>query len=102
MTDIQYAFTHFLRMFVVVTVIAVGSGYLLGSILTTRRPGCILQLLSLVGLSAVFSFLLFRSDSMWSGLPEVSQAILFGMFTATVMFYMFSLLIRAFVRFISQ
>ena len=57
MTDIQYAFTHFLRMFVVVTVIAVGYGYLLGSILTTRRPGFILQLLSLVGLSAVFSFL---------------------------------------------
>jgi len=102
MTDIQYAFTHFLSMFVVVTVIAVGYGYLLGSILTTRRPAFILQLLSLAGLSAVFSFLLFRSDSMWSGLPEVSQAILFGMFTATVMFYMFSLLIRAFVRFISQ
>ncbi len=102
MTDIQYAFTHFLRMFVVITVIAVGYGYLLLSILTTRRLAFILQLLSLVGLSALFSFLVLRSDSMWSGAPEVPLVILFGMFTATVVFYMFSLLLRAFERLIAQ
>lgn len=62
MTDIQYAFTHFLRMFVVITVIAVGYGYLLLSILTTKRLAFILQLLSLVGLSALFSFLVLRSS----------------------------------------
>jgi hypothetical protein len=39
---------------------------------------------------------------MWSGAPEVSLAILFGMFTATVVFYMFSLLLRAFERLIAQ
>lgn len=99
MTDVQYAFPHFLRMFFVVTVIAVGYGYLLISIVTTRRLAFILQLLSLVGISALFSFLVFRSDSMWSGAPEVPLAILSGMFTATVVFYAFSLLIRAIDRF---
>ncbi|PXG96505.1 hypothetical protein DMP40_10610 [Klebsiella pneumoniae] len=98
MTDIQYAFPHSLRMFFVVTVIAVGYGYQLVSIVTTRRLAFILQLLSLVGLSALISFLVFRSDSMWSGAPEVPLAILSGMFTATVIFYTFSLLIRAIDR----
>ncbi|SAQ11803.1 Uncharacterised protein [Raoultella planticola] len=36
---------------------------------------------------------------MWSGAPEVPLAILSGMFTATVVFYAFSLLIRAIDRF---
>lgn len=102
MTETQYAFTHFLRMFFAVTVIAVGYGYLLVSIVTSRRMVFILQLLFLVGLSALFSFLVFRSDSMWSGAPEVSLSILSGMFTATVIFYMFSLLILAFDRLIAQ
>lgn len=102
MTDIQYAFTHFLRIFVVITFIAVGYGYLLLSTLTTRKLAFILQLLSLVGLSALFSLMVLRSDSMWSRAPEVSLVIFFGIFTVTVVFYMFSLLFRAFERLIAQ
>ncbi|MEG6139013.1 hypothetical protein [Enterobacter kobei] len=102
MTEVQYAFTHFLRMFVVMAVITAGYGYLIISVVMTRKRAFILQLLSLAGLGALFSFLVFRSDSIWSGAPEVSQAILIGIFTATVIFYMSSLLIRAAWRLIAQ
>ncbi|MGK4357880.1 hypothetical protein [Enterobacter cloacae] len=102
MTEVQYAFTHFLRMFVVISVISAGYGYLIISVVMIRKRAFILQLLSLAGLGALFSFLVFRSDSMWPGAPEVSQAILIGMFTATVIFYMFCLLIRAVGRLIGQ
>ncbi|WP_320723699.1 MULTISPECIES: hypothetical protein [unclassified Enterobacter] len=102
MTEVQYAFTHFLRMFVVIAVITAGYGYLIISVVMTRKRAFILQFLSLAGLGALFSFLVFRSDSMWSGAPEVSLAILIGMFTATVIFYVFFLLIRAVGRLIPQ
>lgn len=36
MTDIKFTLPHFLRMFFVVTVIIVGYGYLLVSVVTTR------------------------------------------------------------------
>ena len=102
MTEVQYAFTHFLRMFAVMAVITAGYGYLIISVVMTRKWAFILQLLSLAGLGALFSFLVFRSDSMWSGAPEMSQAVLIGMFTATVIFFMSSLLIRAVGRLVAQ
>ncbi|ENZ9096477.1 hypothetical protein ACHCAI_004523 [Enterobacter asburiae] len=95
MTEVQYAFTHFLRMFVLIAVISAGYGYLIISVVMTRKLAFIFQFLSLAGLGALFSFLVFWSDSMWSGAPEVSLAILIGMFTGTVIFYMFCLLVRA-------
>lgn len=35
---------------------------------------------------------------MWSGTPEVPLAIIFGTFTAMLIYFMFSLLIYAFER----
>nr|EIO36365.1 hypothetical protein ECPA41_3522 [Escherichia coli PA41] len=38
----------------------------------------------------------FKSESMWTGEPELLVAIMFGTFSATLIFYMFKILIRAF------
>ncbi|OXZ49433.1 hypothetical protein RW71_04462 [Escherichia coli] len=102
MADVQFTLPQFLRMFVVVTVIVVGYGYLLISAVTRRKLGYILQILSLGGVSALFSFIIFRSEDMWSGAPEVPLALLLGTFTATVLFFMFALLFRAFLGGIAQ
>lgn len=85
----------FIRMFFVMMVIVVGYGYLIVSMITLRRLDVVLQLLFLTALSALSSFLTFRTDSMWTGEPEIFLALLTGMFTATVLFYMVKVLVRA-------
>lgn len=55
-----------------------------------------LQLITLIGISSLFSFMSFKSESMWTGEPELLVAIMFGTFSATLIFYMFKILIRAF------
>ncbi len=52
----------FIRMFFVMMVIVVGYGYLIVSMITLRRLDVVLQLLFLTALSALFSFLTFRTD----------------------------------------
>ena len=58
----------------------------------------ILMLLGLVGFSAFFSFVVFMDKSMWSGSPDLTLSVITGFFTATVIFYMFYVLIYSFCR----
>ncbi|HBQ0141383.1 TPA: hypothetical protein MCK68_005752 [Klebsiella pneumoniae] len=56
------------------------------------------MLLGLVGFSAFFSFVVFKDKSMWSGSPDLTLSVITGFFTATVIFYMFYVLIYSFCR----
>ncbi|EIH3010581.1 hypothetical protein LGH90_004119 [Salmonella enterica subsp. enterica serovar Adelaide] len=96
MSETHMSLYEFLRMFVVMGVIFVGYFYLILYVITVRKIGGVIQLLALVGLSAMFSFMMFRSDEMWSGEPKFSLALMLGTFAATAIFYMLKLLIHVF------
>ncbi|EFP8434585.1 hypothetical protein [Escherichia coli] len=82
---------------IAITVIIVGYVYLMFSVITApQKLFPILQLITLIGISSLFSFMSFKSESMWTGEPELLVAIMFGTFSATLIFYMFKILIRAF------
>lgn len=96
MSDTHLSLYEFLRMFVVIGVTLIGYFYLILNLITARKLGGVFQLLALIGLSAIFSFMMFRSENMWSGEPSFSLALMFGSFSATVIFYMFKIMIHAF------
>ncbi|MDZ7180015.1 hypothetical protein U4Z48_16805 [Escherichia coli] len=82
---------------IAITVIIVGYVYLMISVITApQKLFPILQLITLIGISSLFSFMSFKSESMWTGEPGLLVAIMFGTFSATLIFYMFKILIRAF------
>lgn len=82
---------------IAIAVIIVGYVYLMISVITApQKLFPILQLITLIGISSLFSFMSFKSESMRTGEPELLVAIMFGTFSATLIFYMFKILIRAF------
>lgn len=83
--------------FISIAVIILGYFYLMISVITApQKLSLMLQLITLIGISSLFSFMSFKSESMWTGEPELLLAIMFGTFSATLIFYMFKILICAF------
>ncbi|MEW5035697.1 hypothetical protein ACRFIM_27730, partial [Klebsiella pneumoniae] len=58
----------------------------------------ILMLFGLTGLSALFSLMVFMDKNMWAGSPDLTLSVITGFFSATVIFYMFYVLIYYFDR----
>ncbi|HBE6102844.1 TPA: hypothetical protein KMG89_004060 [Escherichia coli] len=83
--------------FISIAVIILGYFYLMISVITApQKLSPMLQLITLIGISSLFSFMSFKSESMWTGEPELLLAIMFGTFSATLIFYMFKIFICAF------
>ncbi|HAV8880964.1 TPA: hypothetical protein JLE25_004440 [Escherichia coli] len=83
--------------FISIAVIILGYFYLMISVITApQKLSPMLQLITLIGISSLFSFVSFKSESMWTGEPELLLAIMFGTYSATLIFYMFKILIHAF------
>ena len=98
MAEYQLSFDGFVRLFFAMAIIICGYGYLVMSIFVKDTLTHILMLLGLVGFSAFFSFVVFKDKSMWSGSPDLTLSVITGFFTATVIFYMFYVLIYSFCR----
>ena len=58
----------------------------------------VVLLFGLTGLSALFSFMVFMDKNMWAGSPDLTLSVITEFFTATVIFYMFYVLIYYFDR----
>ncbi|EBA2748644.1 hypothetical protein CE841_004235 [Salmonella enterica] len=96
---IEIQLYDFAKLFFVALVITAGYGYLIVAMFIKSSQETVLQLLCLTGLSAFFSFVVFRDTSMWNGSPSLVLAIVTGVFTATVIFYMlYFIIILAFSR----
>ena len=98
MAEYQLSFDGFVRLFFAMAIIACGYGYIVMSIFVKDTLTHILMLLGLVGLSALFSFMVFMDKNMWAGSPDLTLSVMTGFFTATVIFYMFYVLIYSFDR----
>lgn len=84
-------------MLISIAVIILGYFYLMISVITApQKLSPMLQLITLIGISSLFFFVSFKSESMWTGEPELLLAIMFGTYSVTLIFYMFKILIRAF------
>lgn len=79
-------------------IIICGYGYVIIGVFIRDTLACILMLFGLTGLSALFSFMVFKDKNMWAGSPDLTLSVITGIFTATVIFYMFYVLIYSFDR----
>ena len=98
MAEYQLSFDGFVRLFFAMAIIICGYGYVIIGVFIRDTLAYILMLLGLVGFSAFFSFVVFMDKSMWSGSPDLTLSVITGFFTATVIFYMFYVLIYSFCR----
>ncbi|HCA8113395.1 TPA: hypothetical protein MX550_005469 [Klebsiella pneumoniae] len=98
MAEYQLSFDGFVRLFFAMVIIICGYGYVIIGVFIRDSLSCILMLFGLTGLSAFFSFVVFKDKSMWSGSPDLTLSVITGFFTATVIFYMFYVLIYSFCR----
>jgi uncharacterized membrane protein len=78
-------------------IIICGYGYVIIGVFIRDTLACILMLFGLTGLSALFSFMVFMDKNMWAS-PDLTLSVITGFFTATVIFYMFYVLIYYFER----
>jgi len=96
MAEYQLSFDGFVRLFFAMAIIICGYGYVIIGVRDTLA--CILMLFGLTGLSALFSLMVFMDKNMWAGSPDLTLSVITGFFTATVVFYMFYVLIYYFDR----
>ncbi|WP_240184598.1 hypothetical protein [Enterobacter roggenkampii] len=92
------SFDGFIRLFAGTVVIAGGYGHQIVKLFMKPSIENVLQLLCLIGLSAIFSFVAFNDANMWSGSPDIVLALVMGIFVATVIFYMLYFSITVFSR----
>lgn len=85
----------YVRLFFAMAIIICGYGYVIMGVLIRDA---LLMLFGLTGLSALFSFMVFMDKNMWAGSPDLTLSVITGFFTATVIFYMFYVLIYSFDR----
>ena len=97
MAEYQLSFDGFVRLFFAMAIIICGYGYVIMGVIRDSLS-CILMLFGLTGLSALFSFMEFMDKNMWAGSPDLTLSVITGFFTATVIFYMFYVLIYSFDR----
>ncbi|HDK6984109.1 TPA: hypothetical protein MXA60_005161 [Klebsiella pneumoniae] len=98
MAEYQLSFDGFVRLFFAMVIIICGYGYVIIGVFIRDSLSCILMLFGLTGLSALFSFMEFMDKNMWAGSPDLTLSVITGFFTATVIFYMFYILIYYFER----
>ncbi|ARX22503.1 hypothetical protein J9A90_24125 [Klebsiella pneumoniae] len=104
MAEYQLSFDGFVRLFFAMVIIICGYGYVIIGVFIRDSLSCILMLFGLTGLSALFSFMEFMEfmefmdKNMWAGSPDLTLSVITGFFTATVIFYMFYVLIYYFER----
>ncbi len=98
MAEYQLSFDGFVRLFFAMAIIICGYGYVIMSIFVKDTLTHILMLLGLVGFSALFSLMVFMDKNMWAGSPDLTLSVITGFFSATVIFYMFYVLIYYFDR----
>mgnify|MGYP001188797348 CR=1 FL=1 len=98
MAEYQLSFDGFVRLFFAMAIIICGYGYIVMSIFVSDALAYILMLFGLAGLSALFSFMVFKDKNMWADSPDLTLSVITGFFTATVIFYMFYVLIYSFDR----
>ena len=98
MTEYQLSLEGNLRLFFAMAIIICGYGYVIICVFIKDMLAYILMLLGLVGLSSLFSFMVFKDNNMWSGSPDLTLSVITGSFTATVIFYMFYFLNYSFCR----
>lgn len=79
--------------FFAMAIIICGYGYVIMGVFIRDALSYILMLFGLTGLSALFSFMVFMDKNMWAGSPDLTLSVITGFFTATVIFYMFYVLI---------
>ena len=90
MAEYQLSFDGFVRLFFAMAIIICGYGYVI--------IGVFIRLFGLTGLSALFSLMVFMDKNMWAGSPDLTLSVITGFFSATVIFYMFYVLIYYFDR----
>lgn len=88
----------YVRLFFSMAIIICGYGYVIMGVFIRDALAYILMLFGLTGLSALFSFMVFMDKNMWVGSPDLTLSVITGFFTATVIFYMFYVLIYSFDR----
>ena len=98
MTEYLLSLEDNLRLFYAMAIIVCGYGYVIICVFIKDTLAYILMLLGLVGLSSLFSFMVFKDNNMWSGSPDLTLSVITGSFTATVIFYMFYFLNYSFCR----
>ena len=98
MAEYQLSFDGFVRLFFAMVIIICGYGYVIIGVFIRDSLSCILMLFGLTGLSALFSLMVFMDKNMWAGSPDLTLSVITGFFTATVIFYMFYVLIYSFER----
>lgn len=79
-------------------IIICGYGYVIMGVFIRDTLAYILMLFGLAGLSALFSFMVFKDKNMWADSPDLTLSVITGFFTVTVIFYMFYVLSYAFGR----
>ena len=94
MAEYQLSFDGFVRLFFAMAIIICGYGY----VIIRDALAYILMLFGLTGLSALFSLMVFMDKNMWAGSPDLTLSVITGFFSATVIFYMFYVLIYYFDR----
>ncbi|MBD3696950.1 hypothetical protein IE969_30460 [Klebsiella pneumoniae] len=85
----------YVRLFFAMAIIICGYGYVIMGVFIRDALAYILMLFGLTGLSALFSFMVFMDKNMWAGSPDLTLSVI-RIFTATVIFYMFYVLIYSF------
>ena len=88
----------YVRLFFAMAIIICGYGYVIMGVFIRDTLACILMLFGLTGLSALFSFMVFKDKNIWADSPDLTLSVITGFFTATVIFYMFYVLIYYFDR----
>ncbi len=89
MTEYQLSLEDNLWLFYAMAIIVCGYGYVIICVFIKDTLAYILMLLGLVGLSSLFSFIVFKYNNMCGGSPDLTLSVITGSFTATVIFYMF-------------
>lgn len=98
MAEYQLSFDGFVRLFFAMAIIICGYGYIIIGVFIRDTLACILMLFGLTGLSALFFFMVFKDKNIWADSPDLTLSVITGFFTATVIFYMFYVLIYYFDR----
>lgn len=59
-------------------IIICGYGYVIIGVFIRDTLACILMLFGLTGLSALFSFMVFKDKNMWAGSPDLTLSVITG------------------------
>ncbi|BDO06300.1 hypothetical protein KAM622c_58870 (plasmid) [Klebsiella quasipneumoniae subsp. quasipneumoniae] len=73
MAEYQLSLDGFVRLFFAMAIIICGYGYVIIGVFIRDTLACILMLFGLTGLSALFSFMVFKDKNMWADSPDLTR-----------------------------